>query len=58
MDGFFSFFFFFFFFFFVVVVVEGVTRIKFEELSFEKLIGEGNYGDVHKGKYFELDVGA
>jgi hypothetical protein len=35
-----------------------VTRIKFEELSFEKLIGEGNYGDVHKGKYFELDVGA
>ncbi len=36
---------------------EGVPRIKFEELSFEKLIGEGNYGDVHKGKYFEVDVG-
>jgi hypothetical protein len=50
-----SFFFFFFFFFFPCI--EGVTRIKFEELSFEKLIGEGNYGDVHKGKYFEVDVG-
>jgi methionine salvage enolase-phosphatase E1 len=35
-----------------------VPRIKFEELSFEKLIGEGNYGDVHKGKYFDVDVGA